>query len=302
MLTVAAFYRFTPFTDPAALKGPLEAACRASDVRGTILLAPEGINGAVAGAPDRVAAALAHVRALPGCGDLACRESSARAQPFLRLKVRLKKEIVTLGRPGVDPAARVGARVAPADWDALIARADVAVIDTRNTYETGIGKFPGAIDPQTDSFTDFPLWWAQNADRLRGKTIAMYCTGGIRCEKATSWLLGQGLDEVFHLDGGILRYLEEIPAAESRWEGECFVFDGRVAVGPGLQPGAHVLCHACRRPVAPADQASPSYRPGISCPACADERSDADRARFAERQRQIRFARARGESHLGRRE
>lgn len=299
MFTVAALYRFTRFADPAALKPPLERAARGAGMKGTLLLAPEGINGTIAGSRAGVDSVLAHIRALPGCADLEWKESAAAEQPFLRLKVRLKKEIVTLGEPGVDPAARVGTYVDPADWNALIAREDVAVIDTRNDYEVGIGSFAGADDPGTASFTEFPAWWRASRGRYAGRKIAMFCTGGIRCEKASSWLLGEGVEEVFHLRGGILKYLEETPPEESLWQGECFVFDGRVAVGHGLAPGSHGLCHACRRPISPADMEDPAFEPGVSCPACAGERPEADRARFRERQRQIALARTRGARHLG---
>lgn len=300
MFTVAAFYRFTTFVDPAALKAPLEAACRAGGVRGTVILAPEGINGTIAGPRGSVAAALAHIRALPGCEDLDCKESVAAAQPFLRLKIRIKREIVTMRQPQANPSARVGTHVAPEDWNALISAEDVAVIDARNDYEVRIGRFEGAIDPGTASFAAFPAWWAENRNRFAGKRVAMYCTGGIRCEKASSYLLSEGVEAVFQLKGGVLKYLEGTPAAESLWRGECFVFDGRVAVGRGLAQGSHDLCHACRRPVSAEERADPTYLEGVRCPACADERTGEDRARFAERQRQIGLARRRCEAHLGR--
>jgi UPF0176 protein len=224
--------------------------------------------------------------------------STASERPFARLKVRLKREIVTMGQPGVDPRAATGHYVDPADWNALIRSPDVAVIDTRNAYETAIGTFEGAVDPQTDRFRDFPAWWAANAHRFHNKRIAMFCTGGIRCEKSTNWLLSQGVENVYHLKGGILRYLEEVPEADSTWRGDCFVFDGRVSVGHGLTEGPHILCHACRRPILPEDKARPEYEEGVSCHHCAAETSEQDKARFRERQRQIALARARGERHL----
>ena len=296
---VAAFYQFTPFPDPASLRGPLVAAASRAGVKGTILLASEGINGTIAGSRDGIDAVLAHIRALPGCAGLDWKESTAAEQPFRRLKVRLKAEIVALGVPGTDPNARVGTYIAPADWNAVVDDPDTVVIDTRNDYEVAIGSFKGAIDPVTTSFRAFPDWWARNHNRFTGKRVAMFCTGGIRCEKASSYLLGQGVPEVLHLKGGILKYLEEVPATESRWHGECFVFDERVAVAHGLTEGTHSLCHACGRPVSPQDHAHPDYTEGISCPACIGEYSDADRARFAERQRQIGLARALGSEHLG---
>ncbi len=296
---VAALYHFTPFPDPASLRGPLLTAASMAGVRGTILLASEGSNGTIAGSREGIDAVLAHIRALQGCTGLEWKESTAAGQPFRRLKVRLKAEIVALGIPGTDPNARVGTYVAPADWNAVVDDPDTVVIDTRNDYEVAIGSFKGAIDPVTTSFRAFPDWWARNHNRFTGKRVAMFCTGGIRCEKASSYLLGQGVPEVLHLKGGILKYLEQGPATESRWHGECFVFDERVAVAHGLTEGTHSLCHACGRPVSPQDHAHPDYAEGISCPACIDHYSDADRARFAERQRQIGLARARGSEHLG---
>lgn len=291
MLTVAALYHFTPFPDPQALKAPLAKCACSNGVRGTLLLAPEGINGTIAGTREGVDAVLAHIRALPGCADLDCKESGAETMPFGRMKVRLKREIVTMGQPDVNPKAAVGRYVAPGDWNALIRAPDVAVIDTRNDYEVEIGTFAGAVDPGTRSFRDFPDWWRANRDRFAGKRIAMFCTGGIRCEKSTNFLLGEGVAEVFHLKGGILKYLEEVPEADSLWQGECFVFDKRVSLGHGLRPGPYGLCHACRRPLAPADRARPEYEEGVSCHRCTGEYSEADRARFRERQRQA----ARGE-------
>ncbi len=287
MLTVAALYHFTRFPDPRALQGPLAKCACSHGVKGTLLLAPEGINGTIAGTRAGIDAVLPHIRALPGCAALEWKESPAEAMPFGRMKVRLKREIVTMGQPGVDPLASVGRYVEARDWNALISAPDVAVIDTRNDYEVEIGSFAGAVDPATRSFRDFPGWWAENAHRFAGKRIAMFCTGGIRCEKSTNFLLGEGVPEVFHLKGGILKYLEEIPEADSLWRGECFVFDRRVSLGHGLRPGSHGLCHACRRPLAPEDQDRPEYEEGVSCHRCAGEYSDADRARFRERQRQV---------------
>ncbi|MGS4945739.1 oxygen-dependent tRNA uridine(34) hydroxylase TrhO [Meridianimarinicoccus sp. RP-17] len=300
MFIIAALYHFTPFPDPAAIRGPLVRLCCAQGVTGTLLLAPEGINGTIAGSRAAIDAVLAHIRALPGCADLDWKESTTDTQPFGRMKVRLKREIVTMGQPGVDPRARTGHYVDPADWNALISAPDVAVIDTRNDYEVAIGTFEGAVDPQTESFRDFPAWWAANRDRFHNKRIAMFCTGGIRCEKSTNWLLGQGVEDVFHLKGGILKYLEEVPAEDSLWRGDCFVFDGRVSVGHGLAEGPHILCHACRRPILPDDRARPEYEQGVSCHLCHADTTPEDKERFRERQRQIALARARGERHLGR--
>ena len=220
--------------------------------------------------------------------------------PFHRLKVRLKREIVTMGVADIDPLTEVGTYVAPADWNALVDDPGTVVIDTRNDYEVAVGSFAGAVDPGTASFRDFPAWFDAHRDELAGKRVAMFCTGGIRCEKATAFLRREGVDDVFHLDGGILRYLEEMPAADSRWQGECFVFDERVAVGHGLTPGSHTLCRACRMPVSEADRASPLFAEGVSCPRCHDARDDTQRAGYAERHRQALLAEARGEVHVGR--
>jgi len=273
--------------------------CQQAAVRGTLLLAPEGINGTIAGARAGIDAVLAAIRALPGCADMEHKESFATEMPFLRLKVRLKKEIVTMGQPQVDPRAHVGHYVAPRDWNALLAEEDVVLIDTRNAYEVAIGTFKGALDPHTASFREFPNWWQKNKARFHNKRVAMFCTGGIRCEKSTNYLLGTGVKDVYHLKGGILKYLEEIPPEDSIWDGECFVFDARVSVGHGLRPGDYDLCHACRRPISAADKTHPAFEPGVSCPQCIDEISDARRARFRERQKQVALAQARGFRHIG---
>jgi UPF0176 protein len=300
MFIVAALYHFTRFSDPAALKAPLAELCESQGVKGSLLLAPEGINGTIAGPRAGIDAALAYIRALPGCADLDWKEAQAETLPFGRMKVRLKREIVTMGQPDVDPRARVGHYIEAQDWNDLIAQPDVAVIDTRNDYEVAIGSFDGAIDPGTHSFGDFPAWWEANKDRFHNKRIAMFCTGGIRCEKSTNYLMSQGIDEVFHLKGGILKYLEEVPAEDSLWHGGCFVFDQRVAVGHGLQPTGHLMCHACRRPLEPADTQRPDYEDGVQCHHCVGEFDDARRERFRERQRQIALADKRGELHMGR--
>ncbi len=299
MFTVVALYQFTAFSDPAALKAPLEHVAAAGGVRGTILIAPEGINGTIAGPRDGIDATLAHIRTLPGCADVEIKESHAKTMPFPRLKVRLKREIVTLNQPHVDPTQRVGTYVEPADWNDLIASDDVVVIDTRNDYEVEIGTFEGAVDPVTKSFGEFPDWWAQNADRFEGKRVAMFCTGGIRCEKASSYLLSEGVDEVFHLHGGILKYLEDVSEETSRWKGECFVFDGRVSVGHGLVQGDYMICHACRRPISQDDTGHADYEQGVSCHRCINETTEDDRVRFRERQKQIALAAQRGETHIG---
>lgn len=299
MLIVAALYHFTRFADPAALRAGLLDTCLAQGVKGSLLLAGEGINGTIAGSREGIDAALAHIRALPGCDGLEWKESASNSMPFGRMKVRLKREIVTMGQPDVDPVAAVGHYVGPHEWNALIAASDVAVIDTRNDYEVQIGTFKGAVDPKTQSFREFPAWWQANKAQFEGKRIAMFCTGGIRCEKSTNYLLGQGVDEVYHLKGGILKYLEDVPQENSLWRGECFVFDERVSVGHGLKPGDFTACRACRRPLSDADRAGPLYENGVQCPHCVAEYSPADRARFRERQHQMDLAAARGKRHLG---
>jgi UPF0176 protein len=304
-LHVAALYRFARFADPHGLRVPLLAACRAAGVKGTLLLAAEGINGTIAGGQEGIASVIDTIRTLPGCAELDVKYSHAAAMPFLRLKVRVKAEIVTMGLGDLDPAHNAGTYVAPADWNALITDPGTIVIDTRNAYEVAIGSFTGAINPATESFGDFPDWFRAHRAELmeQGKKtkVAMFCTGGIRCEKSTAFLKSEGLDAVYHLQGGILRYLETVPPEQSLWQGECFVFDARVAVGQGLALGTHTLCHGCRLPVSPADQQSPDYVPGVSCPACIGVRSETQRVAAAERQRQIELAAKRGEAHIGER-
>ncbi|MCA0904101.1 rhodanese-related sulfurtransferase [Qipengyuania aquimaris] len=302
-IRIAALYHFTRFDDPAALRPALAALCDKHGVKGTLLLAHEGINGTIAGSDAGIQAVLDHIRALPGCADLEVKESRADTMPFYRSKVRVKAEIVTMGQPDLDPVEGVGTYVAPEDWNALISDPDTIVIDTRNDYEVQIGSFEGAIDPETKSFREFPEWFrARRAEfEAEGKTpkIAMFCTGGIRCEKSTAFVKSEGLDEVYHLKGGILKYLEEVPEEESLWKGECFVFDERVSVKHGLEIGEHTLCRACRMPLSPADLAHETYEEGVACRHCYAERTDEQRARYAERQRQSKLARERGEAHVG---
>lgn len=298
MYTIAALYHFSRFEDPDALRPALKALCLDQDVQGTILVASEGVNGTIAGPRVGIDAVIAHLRSLPGCAALDWKESFSDTPPFGKMKVRLKREIVTMGQPNVDPLAATGNYVDAQDWNALIAQEDVVVIDTRNDYEVAIGTFDGAVDPQTQSFGEFPAWWEANKHRFHNKKVAMFCTGGIRCEKSTNYLLGQGVDDVYHLKGGILKYLEEVPEAQSSWQGDCFVFDNRVSVGHGLKVGPHQLCHACRRPLFPEDVKKPTFVVGVSCYQCIDETSEADKDRFRERQKQIELARARGQDHL----
>ena len=296
-IVVAALYKFVTLDDYVQLREPLLQTLLANDVKGTLLLAEEGINGTVSGSREGIDAVLAWLRADARLVDIDHKESYCAEQPFYRTKVKLKKEIVTLGVPGVDPNQRVGTYVEPRDWNALVDDPEVLVIDTRNDYEVGIGSFKGAIDPKTKSFRDFPAYIREHFDPQQHKKVAMFCTGGIRCEKASSFMLQEGFPEVFHLKGGILKYLEEVPAAESRWEGECFVFDNRVTVTHDLAEGVYDQCHACRTPVSPEDMQSPHYSPGISCPHCWDSLSEKTRAGARERQKQIELARLRNEPH-----
>ncbi|MDR6851323.1 UPF0176 protein [Sphingomonas sp. BE123] len=300
---VAALYQFTRFDDPAAIRGPLLDLCVAQEVKGTLLLAREGINGTIAGSDAAIDAVLAHVRTLPGCAEIDVKFSHADTMPFHRMKVRLKREIVTMGQPDIDPLAGVGHYVAPAEWNDLIADPDTVLIDTRNDYEVAIGTFRGAIDPKTRSFSEFPEWFRAKRAEIEAQgrmpKIAMFCTGGIRCEKSTAFAKAEGVEQVYHLKGGILAYLEQVPQDRSLWDGECFVFDERVAVKHGLEVGAHVLCRACRMPVSPEARQSPDYVEGVSCPACIGTRTEEQRASYAERHRQAQLAAQRGEAHVG---
>ena len=290
---VAAFYRFSTLNPAAlpALRDELQGLASGIAVRGTILLAGEGLNGTISGPEAGVQRVLQRLRQLEGMEPLEAKLSWADQQAFARLKVRIKREIVTMGCPTVRPAEAVGTYVPPAQWDALISDPDTLVVDTRNSYEVAVGSFKGAIDPGTESFRAFPQWVEQELRPLvqerQPKAIALFCTGGIRCEKATAYLLQQGFEGVHHLQGGILRYLEEIPEERSSWQGECFVFDQRVTVNHRLEPGSHSLCYACGLPLAPEQLAHPAYREGVSCHHCIERFSDSDRARFAERQRQL---------------
>jgi UPF0176 protein len=302
-LSVAALYRFARFEDCASLRAPLERLCREHHIRGTLLLAPEGINGTIAGPADGIAHVLESIRALPDCADLDVKLSTALTMPFHRLKVRLKREIVTMGMPDIDPRASVGTYVEAQAWNDLISDPDTIVIDTRNDYEVAVGTFAGAIDPKTATFRDFPDWFRRERERLLGTgkapKVAMFCTGGIRCEKSTAFLKQEGVEEVYHLKGGILKYLETMPEAQSLWQGECFVFDQRVTISHGLVEGTHELCHACRRPINAEDRNSALYEMGVSCPACHAERTDEQRESYRERQRQEMLAAARGAAHIG---
>lgn len=299
--TVAALYRFCRLDRFESLRAPLAAFCCGRGIKGTLLLAREGINGTVAGRDQDIAALMGWLEAVPDLAGVDVKYSMAAAMPFHRMKVKLKREIVTMGVDWVDPLENAGTYVEPSDWNALIADPDTVVIDTRNDYEVRIGTFAGAIDPDTRTFSEFPAWVASHRAELEGRKVAMFCTGGIRCEKATAYVRSLGIEDVYHLKGGILKYLEEVPSKESLWQGECFVFDERVSLSHGLATGDIELCRACRAPVTAAGRLSPKYRLGVSCDECHDSRSEADRARYAERQRQVELAAARGEpSPIGR--
>ena len=295
---IAALYRFVRLDDYTELRQPLLDFMLDREIRGTLLLAAEGINGTVAGRVEAIDALLSYLRADPRLDWLDCKLSYAEELPFYRSRVKLKKEIVTMGVTDLDPA-QAGQYVRPQDWNALISDPEVTVIDTRNEYETAIGSFANATVPNTDSFRDFPDYVSQNLDPKQHRKVAMFCTGGIRCEKSTAYLRQQGFDEVYHLQGGILKYLEEVPENESLWQGECFVFDNRVSVNHALEKGSYDQCHACRRPISDTDMQDERYQPGVSCPHCFDDKDEAERARFREREKQVRLARARGEQHIG---
>lgn len=296
---VAALYHFAPFPAYREWREPLLAHCREHDIRGTLLLAAEGINGTIAGRPSAIQAVLAFIRARPEFIALEHKLSWCDYPPFHRLKVKLKREIVTLGRDEADPQVCVGEYVEPKDWNALISDPDVIVVDTRNDYEIAAGKFRGAINPHTDHFTQFPAYVEQELAEARGSKVAMYCTGGIRCEKATALLRQHGFAHVYHLKGGILKYLEEVPREASLWEGECFVFDDRVTVDHDLEKGSWELCYGCQQPLSPEDRQSPHYRPGVHCGRCHDSLSPGRMASLEERHRQVQLARERGEVHVG---
>ena len=297
-VVIAALYRFVRLDDFTDLQQPLLDFMLERQIRGTLLLAVEGINGTVAGSDQAISELLEFLRRDERLRDLDCKFSYADEAPFYRSRVKLKREIVTMGVADIDPA-NAGTYVEPADWNRLISDPGVTVIDTRNDYESAIGEFENSVSPNTASFREFPGYVQENLDPSRDRRIAMYCTGGIRCEKATAYLRQLGFDEVYHLKGGILNYLEKVPREESLWHGECFVFDNRVSVDHALEKGSYDQCHACRRPISEADKASDKYRPGISCPACFDARSEAERDRYRERERQVQLALQRGEAHIG---
>ncbi|HEY9749706.1 MAG TPA: rhodanese-related sulfurtransferase [Allocoleopsis sp.] len=297
-IVVAALYKFVSLPDFAEKKTPLLAYCLEQEIKGTLLLAEEGINGTIAGTRAAIDTVLSFLRSDPRLADLEHKESYTDTPPFDRLKVRLKKEIVTLGVPEVDPNQKVGTYVSPKEWNTLISDPEVVLIDTRNDYEVQIGTFQGACNPQTASFREFPEYVREHLDPEKHKKVAMFCTGGIRCEKASAFMLEQGFEEVYHLKGGILKYLEAVPAEESLWEGECFVFDQRVAVRHGLELGSYDACVACGRPISDQDKASETYEAGISCPHCFDSLTEEKKARQMARRQQVELAKQRLETSV----
>ncbi len=298
-IIVAAMYKFVSLPDYVEIHSRLLPHMLENEVKGTLLLAEEGINGTVAGSREAINSLLDFLKQDDRFDGLSYKESITTEMPFMRTRVKLKKEIVTMGIPGTDPTTLNGQRVEPKDWNELISDPEVILIDTRNDYEIGIGTFKDAISPETETFREFPDYVKQNLDPEKHKKVAMFCTGGIRCEKSTNYLLSQGFDQVYHLNGGVLKYLEEIPQEESLWEGECFVFDGRVSVDHNLEEGLYEQCFACRMPLSEEERESDKYQKGIACPHCYDKVSDEQRERFAERQRQIEFSKSRNEEHLG---
>jgi len=298
-VVVAAMYHFARLDDFQALRAPLHRVMLNHGVKGTLLLAREGINGTIAGSREGIDAVMAWIRADGRLAPIDVKESYTDDNPFYRTKVKLKNEIVTMGVEDVDPRHIVGTYVKPQDWNALISDPEVVVIDTRNDYEYQIGSFERAVNPETDAFREFPEFVERNLDPSRHKKVAMFCTGGIRCEKSTAFLKQQGFSEVYHLEGGILKYLEEVPEDQSLWRGECFVFDNRVTVNHRLERGSYDQCHACRMPITDEEKLSEHFLPGISCPHCHDRHSQEQIRRYAERERQIQLARERGENHIG---
>ncbi len=298
-IVIAALYRFVALDDYTCLRLPLMKICMEEGVKGTLLLAKEGINGTIAGTRVGIDRVISYLRSDPRFAELTWKETQTSVAPFLRMKVKLKKEIVTLGVPNIDPTLRVGRYATPWEWNFLIDDPDCLVIDTRNDYEVDIGFFKGAVNPATQTFREFPAWVHRNLDKRRHKKIAMYCTGGIRCEKSSSLLLKEGFQEVWQLRGGILGYLEGISESDSRWQGECFVFDSRVALDHSLRKGHFDQCYACRYPITEVDKGLASYEKGVSCQRCYGKHSVLKLARLKERQRQIELSEKRGDSHLG---
>ncbi|MCC2604124.1 oxygen-dependent tRNA uridine(34) hydroxylase TrhO [Planctobacterium marinum] len=298
-VVICAMYKFVALENYQEIRQPLLTYMEEQGIKGTLLLASEGINGTVSGTREAIDALLAYLNQDERINPISFKESYEDTQPFYRTKVKLKKEIVTMGVEGIDPRKTVGTYVKPEDWNALISDPDVTVIDTRNDYEIGIGTFKHAINPKTETFREFPQYVADNMDPNKNKKVAMFCTGGIRCEKSTAFMKEQGFEEVYHLEGGILKYLEDVPKEQSLWEGDCFVFDNRVAVNHDLEKSHYDQCYACRLPITEEDKQSDKYESGVSCPHCFGQHSDAQIERFREREKQIALSKERNEEHIG---
>jgi UPF0176 protein len=296
---VCALYRFVALENYQQIQQPLLDIMNKNDVKGTILLASEGINGTVAGSRESIDSVISWLKSDSRLDNLTTKESYDVENPFYRTKVKLKKEIVTMGVVGIDPNRTVGSYVKPKDWNALISDPEVLLVDTRNDYEISIGTFKNAVDPKTTNFREFPAYVKENLDPAKHKKVAMFCTGGIRCEKSTAYLKEQGFDEVYHLEGGVLKYLEEVPEEETMWKGECFVFDNRVSVNHQLEKGQYDQCHGCRLPITEEDKQSEKYMEGVSCHQCFDAITGAQKERFSQRELQMRLAKERGEDHIG---
>lgn len=296
---VCALYKFVALDDYQDIRQPLTQLLLDNQIRGTLLLAQEGINGTVAGSRESINALLAWFKLDERLADVVYKESFNEQQPFNRTKVKLKKEIVTMGVEGIDPRHVVGTYVKPKDWNELISDPDVVLVDTRNDYEVDIGTFKNAVNPNTETFREFPQYVEDNLDPAKHKKVAMFCTGGIRCEKSTAYMKEQGFEEVYHLEGGILKYLEEVPEEESMWEGDCYVFDGRVAVNHQLEKSGYDVCNACRLPITEEDKQSADFEKGVSCPKCIDKHTEEQKQRFREREKQVQLSAARGETHVG---
>ena len=298
-IVVCALYRFVALDNYKELQTPLLNFMKDNNVKGTLLLASEGINGTVAASRDEIDNLISWLKSQPALENLTTKESYDTTNPFYRTKVKLKKEIVTMGVEGIDPTQTVGTYVKPKDWNALISDPNVLLVDTRNDYEISIGTFENAVDPKTTNFREFPAYVKENLDPAKHKKVAMFCTGGIRCEKSTAYLKEQGFDEVYHLEGGVLKYLEEVPEQETMWKGECFVFDNRVSVNHQLEKGHYDQCHGCRLPITEEDKKSEQYIEGICCPHCHDTITEAQKHRFEQRELQVRLAKERGFDHIG---
>ncbi|RUO18987.1 hypothetical protein CWE08_10535 [Aliidiomarina iranensis] len=294
----AALYKFVELNDYEELRQPLFDVMAENEVKGTLLLAREGINGTICGTRNAIDNVLNWLKSDSRFADLEHKESPSETQAFYRTKVKLKKEIVTMGLDWVDPKNIVGTYVAPEEWNRIISDPEVLLIDTRNDYEYAVGTFKGAINPKTETFREFPEYVKEHLDKEKHKKVAMFCTGGIRCEKSTAYLKELGFNEVYHLHGGILKYLEEVPAEESMWDGECFVFDQRVTVKHGLEQGSYDQCYACRMPITEEEMQSEQYQKGVSCPHCFDKTTPSQKERYAEREKQVQLAKARGEKHI----